>query len=74
MLQTMEVKQKDYTIVTTQAEYDRMMTHIEYHDYLAFDVESTGVNVRKDRVIGYSVSGSEGVGYYLPILYWCVFD
>lgn len=67
----MEVKQKDYTIVTTQAEYDRMMTHIEYHDYLAFDVESTGVNVRKDKVIGYSVSGVEGVGYYLPILYWC---
>ena len=74
MLQTMEVKQKDYTIVRTKADYDRMMTHIEYHDYLAFDVESTGVNVRKDRVIGYSVSGAEGVGYYLPILYWCVFD
>lgn len=66
----MEVKKKDYTIVTTKHDYDRMMTHIEYHDYLAFDVESTGVNVRKDKVIGYSISGAEGVGFYLPIYYW----
>lgn len=73
-IQPMEITKKDYTIVRTKSEYDRMITHIEYHDYLAFDVESTGVNVRKDRVIGYSVSGVEGVGYYLPIYYWDVLN
>lgn len=71
MLQAVESIKKDYTIVRTKSEYDRMMTHIEYHDYLSFDTETTGLNVRKDKVIGYSFSGAEGIGYYLPIYFWC---
>lgn len=61
---------KKYTVVTSKSQYDEMIDHIESHDYHAFDTETTGLNVLIDQVIGYGVSGEEGVGYYMPILYW----
>jgi len=38
-------------------------------DLLAFDTETTGLNVRKDKVIGFGVS-TDVDGFYLPLHYW----
>lgn len=61
---------KKYITVKTQSQYDEMLQHIVDSEYIAFDTETTGLNVRKDQIIGFSVSGEIGVGYYFPILRW----
>ena len=37
---------------------------------IALDTETTGLNPRKDRIIGWSVSLEEGSGYYFPLEEW----
>jgi DNA polymerase I-like protein with 3'-5' exonuclease and polymerase domains len=59
---------KKYVKVYGLDELREMIEHIDSHEVLSFDVEATGVNPRKDQIIGFSVSGEFGVGYYIPIL------
>lgn len=61
---------KNYTIVTNVLALNKMLNHINNNDYFAFDTETTGLNTRKDKVIGLSISGKEGEAYYLPRLTW----
>lgn len=61
------VIKKDYTIVTTDADRAAMIEHINSHEYLAFDTETTGLNVRKQKVIGFSICGEAGKAFYYPI-------
>lgn len=58
---------KDYTIVLTKEDRKDLIDHIQKHEILAFDIEATGLNVRRDQTIGFSVSGEEGKGFYYPI-------
>lgn len=60
----------EYKVVYSASDLDLMLNHILSSDILAYDTETTGLNVRKDKVIGFSVSGSIGYGYYLPLLKW----
>ena len=46
---------KDYVVVKTDAELDAMIEHIRESEIIAYDTETTGLNVRKDKVIGLSV-------------------
>lgn len=46
-----------------------MLMFIDDNEMLAYDTETTGLNVRKDKVIGFSVSNAER-GYYVPIYSW----
>ena len=61
---------KNYKIINSLAVFDEAKQHILDSEFIAFDTETTGLNTRKDKVIGYSFSGSEGVGYYLPLYEW----
>lgn len=61
---------KDYLIVRNFEDLRDLHYHINSHDYFAFDTETTGLNVRKDEVIGLSVSGKEGEAYYMPRYTW----
>lgn len=61
---------KYYKVVQTEEDYNEMLQHIEQSEYIAYDTETTGLNTRKDKVIGWSVSGDEGIGYYFPIYKW----
>lgn len=66
----MESLEKKYYTVTTKELVSLMLQHIEEHEEIAFDTEDTGVNTRKDRVIGFSLCGEEGISFYFPILKW----
>ena len=59
---------KNYRIVRTVEGVNELLEHIENYDIIAYDTEDTGLNVRKDRVIGFSVSGNVGDSFYFPIL------
>lgn len=62
--------EKNYTIVTCAETLAQLENHLDTYSYFAYDTESTGLNVRKDKVIGLSVSGKVGTAFYLPLLSW----
>lgn len=61
---------KNYTIIKDAASLALLEAHIDNFSYFAYDVEATGLNVRKDKVIGYSICGQTGTAFYFPILTW----
>lgn len=60
---------KDYRLITQQ-NLSQFISELNSHDIIAYDTETTGLNVRKDKVIGFSVSCVEGSGWYLPLYVW----
>jgi DNA polymerase I-like protein with 3'-5' exonuclease and polymerase domains/intein/homing endonuclease len=62
--------EKDYVIVRNVMDESKLLNHLNNHDYFAFDTETTGLNVRKCKVIGASFCGKEGEAYYVPCFYW----
>lgn len=61
---------KDYLIIKTLNDFNKALKHIQLSEYLAFDTETTGLNVRKDKIIGYSFTGEIGKGFYMPLYYY----
>ena len=66
----MQLEKKYYTVQDEET-LKLLHQHILDSDVIAVDTETTGLNPRKNKIIGWSVSGDEGVGFYLPTL---VFD
>ena len=66
----MQLEKKYYTVQDAET-LKLLHQHILDSDVIAVDTETTGLNPRKDKIIGWSVSGDEGIGFYLPTL---VFD
>jgi DNA polymerase I-like protein with 3'-5' exonuclease and polymerase domains len=60
---------KDYKLITQQ-NLPQFISELNSYDIVAYDTETTGLNVRKDKVIGFSVSCTEGSGWYLPLHVW----
>ena len=58
---------KNYTIIKDKTTLLEAHNHIDSSEFLTYDVESTGLNVRLDKVIGFAFCGKAGVSYYLPI-------
>lgn len=59
--------QKNYTTVGSFEDLEVLVNHIKQHTLIAFDTEDTGLNVRKDKVIGFSICGEVGRSFYFPI-------
>ena len=66
----MGIEKKYYTVQDSET-LKLMFQHIQESEVIAVDTETTGLNPRKDKIIGWSISGDEGIGFYLPTL---VFD
>jgi len=65
----MQLEKKYYTVQDEET-LKLLHQHILDSDVIAVDTETTGLNPRKDKIVGWSVSGDEGVGFYLPTLVW----
>ena len=63
----MQLEKKYYTVQDKET-LKLLHQHITESDTLAVDTETTGLNPRKDKIVGWSVSGDEGIGFYLPTL------
>lgn len=61
---------KSYKIVRTKEDVLELMNHIENSDTIAYDTETDSLNMRNGQIVGWSVSGNIGEGYYLPTLVW----
>lgn len=62
------MSEKKYVTVDTPKTLRDMVKHIKEFDIIAFDTETTSLNPRKGKIIGLSVSGEVGVGYYMPTM------
>lgn len=60
--------EKKYTTVRTKQQVKELLEHIQSSDVIAFDTETDSLNPRKGSIIGWSVSGQVGQGFYLPTL------
>ena len=65
----MNIEKKYYTVQDSET-LKLMFQHIQESDTIAVDTETSGLNPRKNKVVGWSLSGAEGVGFYLPTLVW----
>lgn len=63
---------KNYITITKNTDVEKVLRYIDKYDYFAFDTETTGLNVRKDKVIGMSFSGDPGTAYYIARYKWDV--
>lgn len=64
------VVDKKYITVDSYESVTKLLNHINSYDILALDTETTGLNVRKDRIIGWSICGAPGESFYLPTWKW----
>ena len=64
------ILEKKYYTVQDSETLKLMFQHIQESETIAVDTETTGLNPRKDKIVGWSLSGDEGVGFYLPTLVW----
>lgn len=62
--------EKKYYTVTDKSTLKLLYQHILESEYLAFDTETNSLNPRKGKVIGFSVSGEPGIGFYFPVMVW----
>ena len=65
----MQLEKKYYTVQDSDT-LKLMFQHIKESEIIAIDTETTSLNMRKGKVVGWSISGAEGVGFYLPTLLW----
>ena len=62
--------EKKYYTVQDQETLKLMFQHIQESEVIAVDTETTSLNMRKGKIVGWSISGAEGVGFYIPTLIW----
>lgn len=65
-------QQKSYVTVNDRETLKELVQHIRTSEYVAFDTETDSLNPRKGKIIGFSVSGEIGKGYYMPTMVWNV--
>ncbi len=61
---------KRYVLIDNDEKFQEAVDHLNSVEYVAYDTETTGLNVRKEEVIGFSFTGSVKLGYYLPLYQW----
>ena len=64
-----KIEKKYYTVQDSET-LKLMFQHIQESDTIAVDTETSSLNMRKGKIVGWSVSGAEGVGFYIPTLVW----
>ena len=65
----MNIEKKYYTVQDTET-LKLMYQHIQESEVIAVDTETTSLNMRSGKIVGWSISGAEGVGFYIPTLVW----
>lgn len=59
---------KSYVTVDSIDKLKSLIEHIKSSEIIAFDTETNSLNPRTGKIIGFSVSGEVGKGYYFPTM------
>ena len=69
MHNTTAIEKKYYTVRDKEG-VNQLIQHIQESETVAYDTETNSLNMRKGEIVGFSVSGEVGIGYYLPTQVW----
>ena len=64
------MQEKIYVTVNDRSTLRQLVEHIEEYEYITLDTETDSLNPRKGRIIGISMTGKIGTGFYLPTMVW----
>ena len=64
------MQEKSYVTVNSKETLKQLKQHIEDHELIAYDTETNSLNPRKGSIIGFSISGEIGKGFYMPTMVW----
>jgi DNA polymerase I-like protein with 3'-5' exonuclease and polymerase domains len=64
------IMDRKLTVVKNTTQLTRAISHLNKHTTFAYDIETTGLTPKKEKVIGFSFSGEVGEAYYIPHLTW----
>ena len=64
-----EMPEKDYEIVMTEAELDAMLKELSAAEWLSFDLETTSITPLEADIVGLSFSTRPHHGWYVPVQY-----
>lgn len=56
-----------YSSIMDQASLENLLDRIHEYGYVAFDTETTGLDIRVDRLVGISLSVQEREAFYIPL-------
>ena len=62
--------EKKYYLVDSIETVNLLIDHITSSEVIAYDTETNSLNPRKGSIVGWSVSGDVGIGFYLPTQKW----
>ena len=62
--------EKKYYTVTDKETVNLLIQHIQESKVIAYDTETDSLNMRKGQIVGFSVSGDIGIGFYMPTMQW----
>ena len=65
----MQIEKKYFTVDSVDT-INILLEHINQSEVIAYDTETTSLNPRKGEIVGWSISGDEGIGFYLPTIKW----
>lgn len=67
---TTQVLDKKYVKIVNSEQITELINYINSYEIIAIDTETDGLNPRKNKVVGWSVSATPGTGYYFPTWIW----
>lgn len=59
----------DYKLILTQEDFDEVIEEIKTKRFLAVDIETTGLQIHVDKILGIGFSWKECQGIYIPFLF-----
>ena len=62
--------QKKYVKVDSTETLTEMIQYLNTYEIISIDTETNGLNPRKNKVVGWSISANPGTGYYFPTWIW----
>jgi DNA polymerase I-like protein with 3'-5' exonuclease and polymerase domains len=60
--------EKKYYTVNDKETIKLLIQHIDESEEIAYDTETNSLNVRQGKIVGFSISGDEGIGFYMPTM------
>jgi len=58
---------KNYIIVEQDWQFQKLLADLDSYELVTYDVESTGLCVHKDKIVGFGICGEVGKAYYIPL-------
>jgi DNA polymerase I-like protein with 3'-5' exonuclease and polymerase domains len=68
--ETNTIRKKDYKLLKDESSLGRMLDYVRDLEYVAFDIETNGIEEHKVCTIGVAVSGHFNTGYYAAFYNW----